>query len=166
MDLIYKLMFEHSMARTVKIFFKNLDPDVYLTMNLGKHFLGKHNSKEENKSLDIIKFIRAERPRLTLDEFVMKEEAYKKLEVILNDFNQDPEQQKKYFIDQEEIIEAESKQIEEIEDIQIEDDIQNDGEYLKEPTTWAEINEEDDDLFDFLREEEFDGNILIFDNFK
>mmetsp|Transcript_22768 Transcript_22768/g.20245 ORF Transcript_22768/g.20245 Transcript_22768/m.20245 type:complete len:108 (-) Transcript_22768:86-409(-) len=94
MDLVYKLIFEHPMSKTVKVFFKNLDPDVYLTMNLGKHFLGKHNTKDENLSLDIIKFIKAERPRLRLDEFVMKEEAYKKLEVILNDFSQDPEQQK------------------------------------------------------------------------
>jgi hypothetical protein len=88
------------MSKTVKKFFKSLDPDVYMSMNLGKHFLGKHNKKGENKALEIIKFIKAERPRIEIEEFIMKEESYKKLQIILNDFMQDPQQQKKYFIEQ------------------------------------------------------------------
>ena len=94
LQLIHKLMFSHPMAKIVKIFFKALDPDMYLMMNLGKHFLAKYNKKDENISLDIIKFIKAERPRMKLEEFVMKEESYAKLDVILKQFVDDPEQQK------------------------------------------------------------------------
>ena len=43
LQLIHKLMFAHPMSKVVKIFFKALDPDVYLMMNLGKHFLAKYN---------------------------------------------------------------------------------------------------------------------------
>jgi hypothetical protein len=95
LELIHKFLFEHTMCKTVKQFFKSLDPDVYMAMNLGKHFLGKHN-KGDNKALDLIKFIKAERPRLQIAEYILKEESYKKLEIILNEFMQDPQQQKKY----------------------------------------------------------------------
>ncbi|CAI2365964.1 unnamed protein product [Moneuplotes crassus] len=152
MNLVHKLLFDHSMSRTVKVFFKSLDPDVYLSMNLGKHFLGSHNSKDDNKALDIIKFIKAERPRLTIDEIVMKEKAYKKLEMILSNFEHDPEEQKKYLIDQVEETQPEQTILEPTEDIQVEDDIRDDGEYLKEPTTWAEVNE-DDDLLDINQQD-------------
>jgi hypothetical protein len=119
-------------------------------MNLGKHFLGKHNKKlGDNKALDIIKFIKAERPRMGLEEFVMKEESYKKLDLLLKDFMADPEQQKKYFIEHI-VVEEKSSVVEDTEDIKVEDDIEEDGVYLKEPTTWAEVELDDDELFEFL----------------
>jgi len=151
LELIHKLLYEHPQAKIAKKLFKSVDPDVYLIMNLGKHFLAKHNKKDSNKSIDIIKFIRAERPKLALEEFVMKEESYAKLDIILKDFMADPEQQKKYFIEQ--LVEEPTSIIEDTEDIKVEDDIENNGVYLKEPTTWAEVDEDDDELFDFLKDD-------------
>jgi hypothetical protein len=158
-DLIHKLLFSHSQSKTAKKVFKSLDPDIYLIMNLGKHFLAKHNKKGENKALDLIKFIKAERPRLSLEEYVMKEESYAKLDIILKDFMADPDQQKMYFI--EKLVEEPISVLESSEDIKVEDDIKEDGVYLKEPTTWAEVNADDDELFEILKT---DKEILEEDN--
>ena len=57
----------------------------------------------------------------------------------------------KFFIDPIVIDEKPSRE-EETEEIKVEDDIEDDGGYLNEPTKWADVNEDDDELFNFLNE--------------
>ena len=140
-------MFNHPDSKTFQVFFKALEPENYIMMNLGKHFLAKYNSKDSNISLEIIKFIKKNRPNLELEQFVVKEEAYAKLDIILADLDK--------VTQQTESVEDPSQTIEETDDIKVEDDIQDDV-YLKEPTTWAEVDIEDDELFQFLKEDNTD----------
>lgn len=145
--VMHGLMFNHVDSKIFKVFFKSLDPESYLLMNLGKHFLAKYNTKTENISFDIIKFIKKIRPNLELEQFVAKEESYAKLDKLLSEM-----EVKEIENPSEEISQA----VEEIvDDVQVVDDIEEDV-LLKEPTTWDEVDLDNDELYQFLKEDNTD----------